>query len=64
MSQLHMMVTITNRNLAKKFVHFYKEKGLDISAVTVGMGTAASEILDYFGLEGKREECTVSYCYQ
>ncbi len=55
MSQLHMMVTITNRNLAKKFVHFYKEKGLDISAVTVGMGTAASEILDYFGLEGNEK---------
>lgn len=54
-SQLHMMVTITNRNLAKKFVHFYKEKGLDISAVTVGMGTAASEILDYFGLEGNEK---------
>lgn len=52
MSQLHMMVTITNRNLTKKFVHFYKEKGLDVSGVTVGMGTAASEILDYFGLEG------------
>ena len=52
MSQLHMMVTITNRNLTKKFIHFYKEKGLDVSGVTVGMGTAASEILDYFGLEG------------
>lgn len=55
MSQLHMMVTITNRNIVKKFVHFYKEMGLDISAVTVGMGTAASEILDYFGLEGNEK---------
>lgn len=52
MSQLHMMVTITERNQTKKFIHFYKEKGLEVSAVTVGMGTAASEILDYFGLEG------------
>lgn len=52
MSQLHMMVTITNRNLTKKFAHFYKEEGLDISASTLGMGTAASEILDYLGLEG------------
>jgi len=50
-----MMVTITNRNIVKKFVHFYKEMGLDISAVTVGMGTAASEILDYFGLEGNEK---------
>lgn len=52
MSQLHMMVTITNRKLTKKFVHFYEEKGLDISAVTVGVGTASGDILDYFGLEG------------
>ncbi len=52
MSQLHMMVTITNRNLTKKFVNFYKEKGLDVSAITLGIGTAASEVLDYLGLDG------------
>lgn len=52
MSQLHFMVTITNRNMTKQFTNFYKELGLDISYITVGNGTAASEILDYFGLEG------------
>ena len=52
MSQLQFMVTITNRNMTKKFTNFYKELGLDISYITVGNGTAASEILDYFGLEG------------
>jgi len=52
MSQLHMMVTITNRNLTKRFTTFYSELGLDISFITVGAGTAASEILDYFGLDG------------
>ncbi len=52
MSELYMMVTITNRNLTKKFTSFYQEMGVDISVITVGRGTAASEILDYFGLDG------------
>ncbi len=52
MSELYMMVTITNRNLTKKFMDFYVQSGLEVSAITVGMGTAASDILDYFGLEG------------
>lgn len=52
MSELYMMVTITNRNLTRKFTSFYQEMGIDVSVTTVGVGTAASEILDYFGLEG------------
>ena len=49
MSELYMMVTITNRQLTRKFVECYKEKGAQVGSVTVGMGTAANEILDYFG---------------
>ena len=30
----------------------YKESGAQVGSVTVGMGTAANEILDYFGLDG------------
>lgn len=52
MSELYWMVTITNRDLTNKFASFYKEKGLEVSLITVGMGTAASEILNYFGLDG------------
>lgn len=52
MSELNMMVTIADRNLTDQFIEFYKEMGREVSFVTVGMGTAASEILDYFGLEG------------
>ena len=52
MNELYMMVTITSRNLTRKFTSFYKEQGVDVSIITVGTGTAASEILDYFGLEG------------
>lgn len=52
MSELQLMVTVTNRNMNKKFINFYKEKGLDVSINTLGKGTASSEIRDYFGLEG------------
>ena len=51
MSELYMMVTITNRQLTRKFVECYKESGAQVGSVTVGMGTAANEILDYFGLD-------------
>ena len=57
MSELYMMVTITNRQLTRKFVECYKENGAQVGSVTVGMGTAANEILDYFGLDGM-EKCT------
>ena len=52
MGELYMMVTITDRKLTKKFVEFYQQEKLEVSVATVGAGTAASEILDYFGLEG------------
>lgn len=52
MSELYMMVTITDRNRTKRFTNYYKENGVEVSTITVGRGTAASEILDYFGLEG------------
>ena len=54
-----MLVTITSRKLTERFLAFYREKGLEVSFVTVGRGTAASEVLDYFGLEG--DEKTVLF---
>lgn len=59
MSELYMMVTITNRNLTRKFTSFYQEMGVDISVITVGRGTAASEILDYFGLDGAEKSVMI-----
>ncbi len=52
MNQLQLMVTITSRNLTKKFTDFYKSMGLEVSFLSLGTGTASSEILDYFGLDG------------
>ncbi|MBU9745544.1 P-II family nitrogen regulator [Lachnospiraceae bacterium ASD3451] len=51
MSELYLMVTITNRNMLPKFLSFYQERNMEISLITLGKGTANSEMLDYFGLE-------------
>lgn len=55
MSELYLLVTITSRNLTKNFTTFYQELGLPVSVITVGSGTASSEILDYFGLDGSEK---------
>ena len=51
MSGLYLMTTIANRNMLPNFLGFYKEQGVTINFVTLGRGTAASEVMDYFGLE-------------
>lgn len=55
MSKLYMMITITNRNFVTKFLSFYKENQITVSFVTLGVGTANSEMLDYFGLESSEK---------
>lgn len=55
MHELHMMVTITDRKFTRKFAAFYEEQGLPVSFITVGNGTASSEILDYLGLDGSEK---------
>jgi len=52
MDSLSLLITIISRSLTKKFIQFYEEAGLDVSFISVGKGTAASELLHYFGLEG------------
>lgn len=52
MSELYMMVTIMDRKYVRKFNSFYNEMDLPVSATTLGNGTASSQVLDYFGLDG------------
>ncbi len=58
MSEIYMLATITDRKRSKQFGDFYNEMGLPVSVLTVGYGTASSEILDYFGLDGS-EKCVM-----
>ena len=52
---MSLMVTITSRKLSRRFIGFYEEMGLPVSFHTLGNGTASSEILDYFGLDGSEK---------
>ena len=56
MSELYMMVTITNRSRLPGFVLFYREHKVPVSLISLASGTANSEMLDYFGLEA-HEKC-------
>lgn len=51
MSELYLMATITDREKWKKFRSFYRSFGIEVTLSTVASGTAASEMLNYFGLE-------------
>ena len=51
MSEIYMMVTICNRKQMQKFVKFYKQNHVDTGNISLAMGTAASDVLDYFGLD-------------
>lgn len=50
MGELYLAVTITDRNMASKFLHLYKEHHVELSLITLGKGTANSDVLDYLGL--------------
>lgn len=51
MSQFSLMVTITNKVNADRFQSLYNEMGATVSFLSYGRGTAASAVLNTFGLE-------------
>ena len=60
MSELFWMVTITDRQKVERFISLYQEYRITVSLTTVGRGTAASEMLDYFGLEASEKAVILS----
>lgn len=61
MSKIYMMVSITNKHVRQRFRDFYKEQGLSVVYETLGVGTASSEILDYFGIEAMEKVISFSF---
>lgn len=51
MNDLYWMITIVERNSTDRFTDFYEKYGASVSFVSVGRGTATSELLDFLGLE-------------
>ena len=60
MGNLYLMTTIVDRKIAKKYFDLYQDNDLNVMFLSLGFGTAANEILDYFGLESS--EKAVSFC--
>jgi len=60
-SELYMMVTISDRNQSRRFLSFYKDYGVSVVLTTMGKGTAASEILSSFGLEAAEKALQFSF---
>ena len=55
MGKLYLMTTIVDRKVGKKYQELYKENDQHVMFTSLGQGTASSEILDYFGLEGEEK---------
>ena len=49
--ELYLMFTITDRSRLPRFIDLYQRHGLAVNLVTLGRGTAASETLNYLGLD-------------
>ena len=55
MSSVYCMVTITGRNHGGQFSSLFRTEHLPVMLLTLGNGTASSEMLDYFGMESREK---------
>lgn len=60
MGSLYLMTTIVDRKIANKYIDLYKENDLNVMFLTLGLGTATNEILDYLGLDNPEKAVAVS----
>ncbi len=61
MNELYLMVTITERTSAKRFLALFERHNVAVTLSTLGAGTAGNELLDYFGLEKTEKVITFSF---
>lgn len=54
------MVTIMDRGKGERVVDFYRSRGLPYHFITLGFGTANSQILDYFGLSETEKDIVLT----
>ena len=56
MSELNLMVTITERSKLTAFLSFYRERQVPVQFISLALGTASNETLNYLGLE-RSDKC-------
>lgn len=59
-----MLCTIVNRGKGDKVVEYLQSEGITFNFVSLGRGTASSELLDYLGLGETKKEIVVSTIYK
>ena len=50
-TELYLMITVTGRDRLADFVTLYKDKGLDLHLISLGVGTAAESYMRLLGLD-------------
>lgn len=60
MGNIFLMTTIVDRKIADKYVEEFRENHLNVMHLTLGYGTASSEVLDYLGLESQEKAVAFS----
>ncbi|MBE5927548.1 MAG: P-II family nitrogen regulator [Lachnospiraceae bacterium] len=60
MGNLYLMTTIVNRKDAKKYIEIFNENNLHVMYLTLGLGTASNEVLDYMGLDSQEKAVAFS----
>lgn len=58
---LNFLVTIISRDRLAEFVRLYREHGAETGLITLGQGTASSDVLNYFGLESAEKAVSFSF---
>lgn len=60
MGSLYLMTTIVDRKIAKRYIELYRENDLNVMFISLGAGTAVSEVLDYLGLDSTEKAVAIS----
>lgn len=60
MGNIFLMTTIVDRKIADKYIEEFRENHLNVMHLTLGYGTASSEVLDYLGLESREKAVAFS----
>lgn len=60
MGSLYLMTTIVDRKIVKRYIELYQENDLNVMFLSLGYGTAVSEVLDYLGLDSTEKAVAIS----
>lgn len=64
MSEVYVMVTICSRKNMPRFVDCYKDYNVEAANISLGRGTASSDVLDLLGLEDDEKWYPYVTCYR